>query len=75
MECKSITKRVAVHGDPTRGLLSYGLIRLDIPDRPQSNLLIMMAPVAGIWVLGLFLLVLIPIAKTGNRQVSRLANR
>lgn len=36
-ECKSITKRVAVRGDPTRGLLSYGLIRVDIPDRPQSS--------------------------------------
>ena len=36
-ECKSITKRVAVRGDPTRGLLSYGLIRIDIPDRPQPS--------------------------------------
>lgn len=36
-ECKSITKRAAVRGDPTQGLLSYGPIRIDIPDRPQSS--------------------------------------
>ncbi|XP_031657851.1 zona pellucida glycoprotein d isoform X1 [Oncorhynchus kisutch] len=74
-ECKSITKRAAVRGDPTQGLLSYGPIRIDIPDRPQSNLLLLLIPVAGIWVLGLFLLALITIAKAGNRRLSQLANR
>lgn len=35
--CNSISKREAVRADPAQGLLSYGPIRIEMPDRPQSS--------------------------------------
>lgn len=35
--CNSISKREAVRADPTQGLLSYGPIRIEIPNRPHSS--------------------------------------
>ncbi|XP_030645011.1 zona pellucida glycoprotein d [Chanos chanos] len=73
-ECKTITKREAVKGDPTQGLLSYGPIRIEVPESQKSNLLIVLVlPVGVIWVLGVFLLILITVAKAGSRRLSRLS--
>lgn len=38
--CNSISKREAVRADPTQGLLSYGPIRIEIPNRPHSSKLL-----------------------------------
>lgn len=35
--CNSITKREAVRANPSEGLLSYGPIKIEMPDRPQSS--------------------------------------
>lgn len=35
--CNSISKREAVRAHPTEGLLSYGPIRIEMPDRPQYS--------------------------------------
>ncbi|KAL0968547.1 hypothetical protein UPYG_G00268260 [Umbra pygmaea] len=70
-ECKSKTKREAALGDSSEGLVSYGPIKIEMPDQPKYNLLMMMVPVAVIWVLGFFLLALVTIAKAGNKRMSR----
>ncbi|XP_010881759.1 zona pellucida glycoprotein d [Esox lucius] len=74
-DCKTKRKRAAVRGDPAQGVLSYGPIKINVPDTPKYSLWIMTVPVAGIWVLGFFLLALVTMAKAGNRRLSRLANR
>uniref|UniRef100_A0A667Y044 Zona pellucida glycoprotein d n=1 Tax=Myripristis murdjan TaxID=586833 RepID=A0A667Y044_9TELE len=71
--CKSISKREAVRAAPAAGLLSYGPIRIEMPHRPQSSIVAMaVLPVAGIWIVGLFLIVLITVAKAGRRRLARL---
>lgn len=35
--CSSISKREAVRGDPSQGLLSYGPIRIEMPNRSQTS--------------------------------------
>lgn len=35
--CNSISKREAVRADPTLGLLTYGPIKVDVPETPQSS--------------------------------------
>ncbi|XP_049928595.1 zona pellucida glycoprotein d [Epinephelus moara] len=69
--CNSITKREAVRADPSLGLLSYGPIRIEMPDRPQSSLLTtVVLPVAGVWTVGFFLIILITVAKAGSRRLA-----
>ncbi|XP_040894764.1 zona pellucida glycoprotein d [Toxotes jaculatrix] len=71
--CNSITKREAVRPDPIQGLLSYGPIRIEMPDRPQSSLLMtVVLPVAGVWTMGFFLIMLITVAKAGSRRLSQM---
>ncbi|XP_068168734.1 zona pellucida glycoprotein d [Antennarius striatus] len=74
--CNSITKREAVRGDPalipTPGLLTYGPIKIEIPERPHSNILInVVLPVAAVGAVGFFLIILIAVAKAGNRRLSQ----
>ncbi|KAM6937365.1 zona pellucida glycoprotein d [Xenentodon cancila] len=70
--CNSISKREAVRADPREGLLSYGPIRIEMPDRPQSSLLTtVVLPVAGVWTLGFFLTILITVAKAGSRRIAK----
>lgn len=38
--CNSISKREAVSADPAQGLLTYGPIRIEVPDRSQSSKLL-----------------------------------
>ncbi|CAL8359047.1 unnamed protein product [Lota lota] len=68
--CKSIIKREALRADHAHGLLSYGPIRVEMPDQPQPSLLKMVVlPVTVIWTLGLFLLILLIVAKAGRRRI------
>ncbi|XP_032402357.1 zona pellucida glycoprotein d isoform X1 [Xiphophorus hellerii] len=68
--CGAIRKREAVRPLPSRGLLSYGPIRVEVPDRPVSNVLTAaVLPVAAVWTLGFFLTLLIIVAKAGRRRV------
>ncbi|XP_043083473.1 zona pellucida glycoprotein d isoform X2 [Puntigrus tetrazona] len=67
-ECRTVSKREVVMGEQTRGLLSYGPIRRELPVRPMINLLALVLPLAVIWTLGIFLFILISIAKAGNRR-------
>ncbi|XP_037622699.1 zona pellucida glycoprotein d [Sebastes umbrosus] len=69
--CKSISKREAVRADPSLGLLSYGPIRIEMPDRPQSSILTtVVLPVAGVWTVGFLLIILITVAKAGSRRLA-----
>ncbi|XP_067359025.1 zona pellucida glycoprotein d isoform X2 [Channa argus] len=71
--CNSISKREAVMTDPIQGLLSYGPIRIEMPDRPQfSVLLTVVLIVAGIWTVGFFLIILTTLVKRGNRKLSQI---
>lgn len=73
--CNSISKREAFIADRTRGLLSYGPIKLDVPDRPLSNILTtVVLPVAAVWIVGFFLVILITVAKAGNKRISQTNN-
>ncbi|XP_026058240.1 pancreatic secretory granule membrane major glycoprotein GP2-like [Carassius auratus] len=67
-ECKSVSKREVVMNEQAQGLLSYGPIRRELPVQPNINLLALVLPLAVIWTLGIFLFVLISIAKAGNRR-------
>ncbi|XP_042352507.1 zona pellucida glycoprotein d [Plectropomus leopardus] len=70
--CNSISKREAVRAAPTLGLLSYGPIRVEMPDRPQSSILTsVVLPVAGVWTVGFFLIILITVAKAGSRRLAQ----
>lgn len=40
--CNSISKREAVRADPDQGLLTYGPIRIEVPDRSQSSKLLLL---------------------------------
>ncbi|XP_023673636.2 zona pellucida glycoprotein d isoform X1 [Paramormyrops kingsleyae] len=73
-DCKLITKREVSTGDPKQGLLSYGPIRFKAPDRHSNVLLILGLSIGGIWVLGIFILILMAVARAGNRRLSRLSN-
>lgn len=71
--CNSISKREAVRADPTLDLLSYGPIRIEMPDRPQSNILMtVVLPVAGVWTVGFFLIILITVVKAGSRRLAKM---
>ncbi|XP_076589961.1 zona pellucida glycoprotein d [Chaetodon auriga] len=71
--CNSISKREAVRADPTQGLLSYGPIRIEMPDRPQSSILTMVVlPVAAVWTVGFFFIILITVAKAGSRRLTQM---
>ncbi|XP_077596487.1 zona pellucida glycoprotein d [Stigmatopora nigra] len=66
--CKSITKREALPVDPARGLLSYGPIRIETPDKPSSNIMMtLVLPVAGIWTVGFIFILLIAMARAGRK--------
>ncbi|XP_050955550.1 zona pellucida glycoprotein d isoform X2 [Labeo rohita] len=67
-ECKTVSKREVVMDEQAQGLLSYGPIRQELPVRPMINLLALVLPLAVIWTLGIFLFILISIAKAGNRR-------
>ncbi|KAM4733382.1 zona pellucida glycoprotein d isoform 2-T2 [Anableps anableps] len=68
--CNAVRKREALRELPGRGLLSYGPIRVETPDPPESNVLAaVVLPVAGVWTLGFFLALLISVAKAGRRRV------
>ncbi|XP_077425009.1 zona pellucida glycoprotein d isoform X3 [Vanacampus margaritifer] len=70
--CKSITKREAVRVDPAQGLLSYGPIRIETPDKPLSNVLTnVVLPVAGVWAVGFILTLLIAVARAGSRKTAQ----
>ncbi|TNN00956.1 hypothetical protein fugu_012202 [Takifugu bimaculatus] len=70
--CSSISKREAVRADPTLGLLTYGPIKVDVPEMPQSNLWMAVAlPVAAVWTVGCFFLILITVAKAGSRRLTK----
>ncbi|XP_036400086.1 zona pellucida glycoprotein d [Megalops cyprinoides] len=74
-ECKAITKREVVTEDQVEGLLTYGPIRLESPNRPESNVLLTLAlPVSGIWVMGIFLFILVAFAKGSNKRMARLSS-
>uniref|UniRef100_A0A8D0CYB3 Zona pellucida glycoprotein d n=2 Tax=Sander lucioperca TaxID=283035 RepID=A0A8D0CYB3_SANLU len=71
--CNSISKREAVRANPTLGLLSYGPIRIEMPDRPSSNILMtVVLPVAGVWTVSFFLIILITVAKAGSRRLAKM---
>lgn len=70
--CKSIIKREAVRADHAHGLLSYGPIRVVMPHRPPPTnglLKMVVLPMVAIWTLGLFLLILLVVAKAARRGV------
>ncbi|KAF0041469.1 hypothetical protein F2P81_007367 [Scophthalmus maximus] len=70
--CNSITKREAVRAEPMQGLLSYGPIRIEMPEPHQSNILMtVVLPVAGVWTVGFFLSILIVVAKAGSRRLTQ----
>ncbi|XP_041794476.1 zona pellucida glycoprotein d [Chelmon rostratus] len=74
--CNSISKREAVRADPSQGLLSYGPIRIEMPDRAQSNILTMVVlPVAAVWTVGFFFIILIIVAKAGSRRLTQIEER
>ncbi|KAI7812050.1 zona pellucida glycoprotein d [Triplophysa rosa] len=66
-ECKSIAKREVVLDEQSQGLLSYGPIKRELPERPVTNLLALILPFGVIWALGIFLLILISVVKAGHR--------
>ncbi|KAJ8417873.1 hypothetical protein AAFF_G00227160 [Aldrovandia affinis] len=73
-ECKAKAKREVITGDPAEGLLTYGPIRLEALERPESNLLLtLVLPVGGIWIIGVFLLILIAFIKGGNKRIARIS--
>ncbi|XP_056138383.1 zona pellucida glycoprotein d [Lampris incognitus] len=71
--CKSITKRETASARPSQGLLSYGPIKIDMPDKPHSSILsTVVLPVVSIWVMGFFLIALMTVAKAGKRRLSQM---
>uniref|UniRef100_A0A665TC17 Uromodulin-like n=1 Tax=Echeneis naucrates TaxID=173247 RepID=A0A665TC17_ECHNA len=70
--CNSISKREAVRPDPIQSLLSYGPIQIEMPDRPPSSLLTVVLPVAAVWTVGFFLIILIAVAKAGSRRLTQM---
>ncbi|KAM7414117.1 hypothetical protein PAMA_019097 [Pampus argenteus] len=70
--CNSIRKREAVRSDPAQGRLSYGPIRIEMPDQPQSSILLtVVLPVVGVWTVGFFLIILMTVAKAGSRRLAQ----
>ncbi|XP_017274422.1 zona pellucida glycoprotein d [Kryptolebias marmoratus] len=71
--CNSVSKREALREYPRQGLLSYGPIKIEMPDKPQSSVLTaVVLPVAGVWTLCFFLVVLITVVKAGNRRIVKM---
>ncbi|XP_030281476.1 zona pellucida glycoprotein d [Sparus aurata] len=69
--CNSISKREAVRVYPAQGLLSYGPIRIEMPNRPTSSMLTaVVLPVAAVWTVCFFLIILITVAKAGSRRLT-----
>ncbi|XP_072520303.1 zona pellucida glycoprotein d [Salminus brasiliensis] len=74
-ECKSIIKREAAMREPPQGLLSYGPIRVQVPERPMFNyLLTLVLPLGVLWILAIFFLILISFAKAGNKHLALQTN-
>ncbi|XP_074521179.1 uromodulin-like isoform X1 [Halichoeres trimaculatus] len=74
--CSSISKREAVRAGPTQGLLSYGPIWVEIPNRPPSStVMAVVLPVAGVWTVGVFVIILIMVAKAGNKRLALKASQ
>ncbi|KAM3870090.1 zona pellucida glycoprotein d [Diretmus argenteus] len=74
--CKSIRKREAVRADAAQGLLSYGPIRIESSEGSHSSILTMVVlPVAVIWTVGLFLILLITVAKASSRRLAQIEER
>ncbi|XP_072291144.1 zona pellucida glycoprotein d [Eucyclogobius newberryi] len=70
--CNSISKREAVMVDRTHGLLSYGPIKLGVSEKSRSNIVTsVVLPVAGVWIVGFFLVLLITVAKAGHRRATQ----
>ncbi|XP_047240661.1 zona pellucida glycoprotein d [Girardinichthys multiradiatus] len=70
--CKAISKREALREYPSQGLLSYGPIKIEMPDQPESSILMtVVLPVAGVWTLSFFITVLISVAKAGSRRIPK----
>ncbi|KAJ8369925.1 hypothetical protein SKAU_G00099530 [Synaphobranchus kaupii] len=75
-ECRAKAKRDVVPGGSEEGLLTYGPIRLEAPERAESNtLLTLVLPVGGIWIIGLFLLSLIAFVKGVNKRMAQLSSQ
>ncbi|CAL9697183.1 unnamed protein product [Knipowitschia caucasica] len=73
--CNSNTKREVRSAMTANGLLSYGPIRLDVSEKVQSNILAsVVLPVAGVWIAGFFLVILIMVAKAGHRRATQANN-
>uniref|UniRef100_A0A3Q3MDZ5 Zona pellucida glycoprotein d n=2 Tax=Mastacembelus armatus TaxID=205130 RepID=A0A3Q3MDZ5_9TELE len=70
--CNSISKREAGREDAIQGLLSYGPIRVEMPDRTQSSMLTVVLCVAGVWSVGFFLIIIITVAKAGSRRLRQI---
>ncbi|XP_051237938.1 zona pellucida glycoprotein d isoform X1 [Dicentrarchus labrax] len=71
--CNSISKREAVRADLSDGILSYGPIRIEMPDRPHSSILMtVVLPVVAVWTVGCFLIILITVAKAGSRRLRQM---
>ncbi|XP_062856165.1 zona pellucida glycoprotein d [Trichomycterus rosablanca] len=69
-ECKSIIKREAARNESPQGILSYGPIKIEVPERPKYDVLLMVVlPVAVAWILALFLLILIALAKAIHKRL------
>ncbi|XP_035521220.1 zona pellucida glycoprotein d [Morone saxatilis] len=71
--CNSISKREAVRADLSDGILSYGPIRIEMPDTPRSSILTtVVLPVGVVWTVGCFLIILITVAKAGSRRLRQM---
>ncbi|XP_028264266.1 zona pellucida glycoprotein d [Parambassis ranga] len=71
-DCNLVSRKGAMTADPAQGLLSYGPIRIEMPDRSQSNILMaVVLPVAGVWTVGFFLIILITVAKAGSKRLTQ----
>ncbi|XP_056272253.1 zona pellucida glycoprotein d [Pseudoliparis swirei] len=70
--CNSISKREAVRAEPSVGLLSYGPIKIEMSKRPEFSILAtVVLPVAGVWTMGFFLIILITVFKAGSKRLTR----
>ncbi|XP_013889501.1 zona pellucida glycoprotein d [Austrofundulus limnaeus] len=71
--CNSVRKREALREYPHHSLLSYGPIKVEMPNKPQSSMLTtVVLPVASVWTLCFFLAILITVAKAGKRRITKM---
>ncbi|KAF5897968.1 pancreatic secretory granule membrane major glycoprotein GP2-like [Clarias magur] len=70
-ECKSVVKREATLREAFEGLVSYGPIRLKVPEQPKINMIFtLLVSMAFVWMLALVLILLIYIAKAGSKRMT-----